>query len=476
MRSFITPSRWAPALLGCGVLFFACHPSVSDAQVRKPNIIFLLADDLGYGDLGCYGQKSIQTPNLDKLAAGGRRYTQFYAGSTVCAPSRCSLMTGLHTGHCFIRGNGKDDLRPDDVTIAEVLKPAGYATALIGKWGLGHEGSPGTPNKQGFDYFFGYLDQHHAHNYYPSFLIRNERRAPLRNVVPNEGEWGQGVASKKVEYSHDLFMEETLQFVDQHRDRPFFLYLAMTIPHANNEARKERMEVPDWGDYADKDWLPAQKGHAAMITRMDRDIGRLVDRLQQHGILNDTLIFFSSDNGPHAEGGNNPNFFDSNGPLKGIKRDLTEGGIRVPAIAYWPKRIPAGTVSEHIGAFWDLMPTFAAVAGAEAFLPAERDGISFLPDLTGNEKAQAKHESLYWAFYERGGGQALRMGKWKAVQQPIDAPIRLYDLEQDLGETTDLAAAHPEIVETMKQRMVDSYVPSERWVLPKGAPAKRRSK
>lgn len=452
------------------VLAIATEVSAAD---RKPNIVFLLADDLGYGDLGCYGQQQIQTPNLDKLAEQGRRYTQFYAGSTVCAPSRCVLMTGLHTGHCFIRGNGKDNLRPSDVTLAEVLKAAGYTTALIGKWGLGHEGSTGVPIRQGFDYFFGYLDQHHAHNYYPSFLVRNEERVALRNVVPNEGDVGQGVATKKVDYSHDLLIENALRFVTENRDKPFFLFLPMTIPHANNEAKKEGMEVPDWGIYADKDWPDPQKGHAAMITRMDRDIGRLVERLRQYDLLNNTILFFSSDNGPHSEGGQDPTFFDSNGPLKGIKRDLTEGGIRVPAIAHWPGKVPAGTVSDHIGAFWDLMPTFAAIAGAEEHLPDGIDGLSFVADLMGKVDDQKSHDALYWAFYERGGAQALRMGKWKAVQQPIHMPIRLYNLEEDLGETTDLADKHPEIVARMKERMQQEYVPSERWVLPKRQPRRK---
>ena len=247
--------------------------SANHAASPRPNIIFIMVDDLGYGDLGCYGQREIQTPHIDGLAKNGMRFTQFYAGSTVCAPSRCCLMTGLHTGHCFIRGNGKDNLRPQDVVVAEIAKTAGYATGLFGKWGLGHEDSSGLPTRQGFDHFFGYLDQHHAHNYYPSFLVRNEERFPLTNVVPEEGDWGQGVATDKQQYSHDLITTAALEFVDNHRCQPFFLYLAYTIPHANNEARNLGMEVPDFGPYAQRDWPEPQKGHAAMITRMDADIG-----------------------------------------------------------------------------------------------------------------------------------------------------------------------------------------------------------
>ncbi|MCH8047131.1 MAG: sulfatase-like hydrolase/transferase, partial [Planctomycetes bacterium] len=298
-------------LLFAGVSCLSIHPinkAISAEKPRLPNIVFIMADDLGYGDLGCYGQKQIKTPNIDRLAAEGMKFTNCYAGSTVCAPSRCVLMTGLHTGHCFIRGNGKDNLRPSDVTVAEVLKDAGYTTALCGKWGLGHEGSTGLPTRQGFDYFYGYLDQHHAHNYYPSFLVRNEKRVKLRNVVPGEGKWGQGVATKKIDYSHDLIVEEALAFIDRRKDKPFFLYLALTIPHANNEAGRRGMEVPSYGQYADKDWPEPQKGIAAMISLMDRDIGRLMARLKQHGIDDDTIVMFTSDNGPHRQGGNNPDF------------------------------------------------------------------------------------------------------------------------------------------------------------------------
>ena len=435
-------------------------------EAGPPNLVFIMADDLGYGDLGCYGQARIKTPHIDRLAAEGMKFTQFYAGSTVCAPSRCVLMTGYHTGHCFIRGNGKDNLRPDDITVAEVLRPAGYKSGLIGKWGLGHEGSLGVPTKQGFDFFFGYLDQHHAHNYYPAFLLRNETRVPLRNVVPGDGKWGRGVASKKVDYSQDLIADETDSFVRAHADEPFFLYLALTLPHANNQARQEGMEIPSYGEYEKTDWPEPQKGHAAMITRMDSDVGKLVALLEELGIGDNTLVIFTSDNGPHREGGNDPDFQDSNGPLNGIKRSLHEGGIRVPLIARCPNLIEPGTVSDHVGYFCDIMPTFAELAGSSAQCPDNIDGLSFAPTLTGDHDKQKKHDFLYWAFYERGGARAVRFDDWKAIQQPIHTPVRLYNLAKDLGEETDVAAEHIDITQAASQLMDAQYTPSDRWQVP----------
>ncbi len=471
------------AALACS-LFAICiavcsHSSaVSADPTRPPNIILILADDLGYGDLGCFGQKQIQTPHLDRLAREGLRLTDFYAGSTVCAPSRCVLMTGYHTGHCSIRGNSKQNLRPEEVTVAEVLKAAGYSRGLFGKWGLGHEGSSGVPTRQGFDAFFGYLDQHHAHNYYPAFLMKNEKRFPLKNVVPGNGDFGSGVATAKAQYSHDLIAAEALKWLEaQQKDKPFFLYLAFTTPHANNEAGKQGMEVPDLGPYADKDWPAPQKAHAAMITRMDADVGRLLARLEEMGVDENTLILFSSDNGPHAEGGNDPSFNDSNGPLKGIKRDLTDGGIRVPTIARWPGKIAAGKTSDFVGSFMDVMPTLAEVAGAGDALPKDLDGLSFVPTLVGQPERQEQHDHLYWAFYERGGGQAVRMGKWKAVQQPLATPIRLYDLSADIGEEHDLAAGHGDIVARAAAAMKAAYQPNEEWKFPAaGAKGKGKGK
>jgi arylsulfatase A-like enzyme len=312
----------------------------------------------------------------------------------------------------------------------------------------------------------------HAHNYYPTFVLRNEQRVRLRNIVPHEGAVGQGVAVKRVEYSDDLFAQEALAFLDRNKDRPFFLYLAWTIPHANNEAGQQGMEVPDLGEYKDRDWPEPQKGHAAMISRMDADVGRLLARLEQLGLADKTVVFFSSDNGPHREGGNDPAFNRSSGPLRGIKRDLYEGGIRVPFLARWPGHIPAGTTSDFIGAFWDVLPTVAELAGVADKVPAGLDGLSFVPTLLGQPTGQKRHEYLYWAFYERGGARALRHGKWKAVEQPLHTPVQLYDLETDLGERHDLAAGHPEVVGEMRQTMISADTPSARWKFPK-APASR---
>jgi len=433
---------------------FTASPSAFAGKASKPNIIFILADDLGYGDLGCYGQAKIKTPSLDKLAAQGMRFTQFYAGSTVCAPSRCALMVGQHTGHCLIRGNARVPLRPEDVTIAEVLKRLGYTTGLIGKWGLGEPDSTGVPNLQGFDYFFGYLNQHHAHNYYPDHLWRNQQKVALKNVIENDNNF----AKTKLEYSHDLFAAEALQFVEKHRKEPFFLYLALTIPHANNELGKAGMETPSDEPYTQQPWPQNQKNHAAMITRMDRDVGRLLALLQELGIDDNTIVLFTSDNGPHREGGNDPTFFASSGVLRGIKRSLHEGGIRVPMIVRWPGRIKAGSTSEHIGAFWDVLPTLAELAGGEAI--EKTDGISFVPALFGKE--QKTHEFLYWEFHEAGFLQGVRMGPWKAVRK-LGTPMELYNLERDLGEMNDIAGQHPEIVARIEAYLQGARTPSETW-------------
>lgn len=429
------------------------------AQAQRPNVIWIMADDLGYGDVGCYGQQKIHTPNIDRMAREGMRFTQFYAGSTVCAPSRCVLMTGLHTGHCYIRGNAKVDLRPEDVTVGEVFKAAGYRTALVGKWGLGHEGSDGVPTRQGFDYFFGYLDQTHAHNYYPTFLMRNEKRVLLRNVVPNEGPVGQGVATERRDYSHDLLAADALKWVEANRQSPFFLYLAFTLPHANNEAKDRGMEVPDLGEYADRDWPPIQKAHAAMVSRLDRDIGRLFDLIKRLGLDERTLVIFTSDNGPHREGGNDPDFANSSGPLRGIKRAMYEGGIRVPTIARWPGKIRAGSTSDHVGYFADWMPTAAELTGQQC---PKTDGLSFLPTLLG-KPGQARHPFLYWEFYEQGGSQGVRMGDWKGVSKPWGAALQIYNLKEDLGEKHDVAGQNPDVVKRIKEIMDREHVPSPLW-------------
>ena len=438
---------------------------------RKPNLIFILADDLGYGDLGCFGQKKIKTPNLDGMAKKGMKLTQFYAGSTVCAPSRCVLMTGLHTGHAYIRGNGRHNLRPSDFTVAELFKKAGYKTGCFGKWGLGNEGTDGIPTKQGFDSFYGYLHQGHAHNYYPTFLIKNESRIKLRNIPEQESKTGAGWASVRRDYSHDLITENALHWIDMNHNEQFFLYLPFTIPHANNEGKrgtKDGQEVPDYGIYRDKNWTNQNKGQAAMITRMDSDIGRILSKLNKYKISNNTLIIFSSDNGHHREGGNDPEFFNANGPLRGMKRDLYEGGIRVPTIAYWPNRIKAGSTSDQPFYFGDLMATAAELAGISS--PSALDSISFLPTLINNSKQQKKREFIYWEFLEKKGAQALVLGesgRWKALRKnSAIAPIEIYDLKNDIGEIKNIANIHPEIVSKAEELFKTEHVSNPLWKKP----------
>lgn len=445
-------------------------------QAQGPNLIFILADDLGYGDLGCYGQKLIQTPNLDRMAAEGLRFRNFYAGCTVCASSRSVLMTGQHMGHTYVRGNGagsEQALRAEDITVAEVLQSAGYATALCGKWGLGDDrpGDTGLPNDQGFDHFFGYLNQVHAHNYYPEFLWLDKSKLPLRNRVIRSsrgyGGFVGGYASEQVDYSHDLVMADALKFVDAHHKQPFFLYLALTIPHANNEGTRmspdrNGQEVPDHGSYAQKDWPVQDKGQAAMITRMDQGVGELLEKLKQLGIDDRTLVMFSSDNGHHDEGGHDTDRFDPNGPLRGMKRDLYEGGIRVPLIARWPGTIKPGGITHHISYFGDLMATAAELAQTKC--PAETDSVSFVPTLRGNDEAQAKHDYLYWEFYEQGSKQAVRFGNWKAIRQPMfNGEIELYNLENDLGESTNVAAQHKDLLVKAEMMMTEAHQPNPNW-------------
>jgi len=461
----------------CVLISFLFSACLASAAAPRPNIIFILADDLGYGDLGTYGQKIIRTPHLDQLAAEGMRFTQFYAGNTVCAPSRSVLMTGLHMGHTRVRGNAGTEnpeaqmLRAGDVTVARVLQTAGYTTALIGKWGLGNAGDEGEPRKHGFDYSFGFLNQTHAHNHYPDFLWRNGERVPLPNVVTPVGPVeGTGYATQRVVYASDLFFDEARDFIVRSKTRPFFLYLALTVPHANNERARvlgDGQEVPSYGPYADQPWPDAQKGQAAMITRMDARVGDLIAQLKTLGLDDDTLVIFSSDNGPHREGGplHNPEFFAASGPLNGTKRALTDGGIRVPWIARWPGKIKAGAVSAHVGYFGDVMATFVELTGATA--PKILDSISLVPELLGRGE-QAKHPYLYWEFYEKGFSQAVLLdGRWKGIRllKP-SAPIRLFDLQHDLGEKTDLAAQQPELVARAASVMREAHVDNEFWKVP----------
>lgn len=414
------------------------------ANTDKPNIIFIMADDLGYGDLGCYGQETIQTPNIDRMAAEGMRFTQCYSGSTVCAPSRCALMTGYHTGHCRVRGNKRHPLLSEDVTVAEILKANGYKTGIIGKWGLGEPDTSGIPNRQGFDYWYGYLNQHRAHNYFPDFLWRNEERDFFNRWT----------------YSHDAFTEDALGFIRDSKDEPFFLYLPYTIPHAFNAGRENGMPVPSTEPYRDRDWPQMSKNHAAMITRMDSDVGKIFELLKELNIDDNTIVFFTSDNGPHREGGADPDFFNSNGPLRGIKRDLYDGGIRVPMIARWPGKIEAGSVSDQVWAFWDFLPTAAELAGAT--VPGQIDGISMVNALMG--APQRSHEFLYWEFHERGFNQAVRMGDWKAIRkQTIQNPIELYNVKNDIGEQNNLADSEPEVLAKVRDYLASARTDSEHY-------------
>lgn len=427
---------------------------------RPPNIVFIMADDLGYGDVGCYGQQMIQTPVLDRLAAEGLRFTSCYAGSTVCAPSRCVLMTGMHTGHARVRGNARVPLEPEDITVAEVLKSAGYTTGIFGKWGLGEPNSTGVPTRQGFDQWFGYLNQRHAHNYYPEYLWRNTEQVTL-----SKNKDGQ-----RTTYSQDLIMKEALAFIRSTGEGPFFLYLPFTLPHANNERGREGMEIPSDEPYSDRDWPPQQRNHAAMITRFDSDVGLVMQALAERGVDEQTIVFVTSDNGPHREGGADPDFFSSAGPLRGIKRSLTDGGIRVPMIVRWPQKIAAGTTSDQAWSFQDFLPTAAELAGAET--PPGIDGISMVPTLLGPQQAgrsQPEHEYLYWEFHERGFKQAVRLGPWKGIRTKRGNPLELYHVVSDIGEENDVAEEHPELVAKIENILETARTPSEHWPLKKAA-------
>lgn len=462
--------RWAGAAL-TALVTAGGHAARGSAAAGddRPNILFILADDLGYGDLGCYGQQLIQTPCLNRMAAEGLRFTQTYAGSTVCAPSRCALMTGMHMGHARVRGNADPrgnivPLRPEDWTVAEVLREAGYVTGLIGKWGLGEPGSTGTPNRKGFDEFYGFLNQVHAHNHYPDYLWRNEEIEPISaNQVTSPG-----ICDVCNAYAQDLFTQEAHAFISRHRRERFFLYLAYTIPHTNNERRAEGLEVPSDAPYTDRDWPAQLRRFAAMITRMDRDIGGLLDLLRELEIDRNTLVIFTSDNGPHKESGAQPAFFNSSGGLRGIKRDLYEGGIRVPAIAWQPGRIQPGTVSDHPWAFWDILPTFAELAETDC---PPCDGLSIVPLLRGEPEPPRPHDHFYWEFHEGRFIQAVRWNQWKAVRVNFSEDVEVYDLAQDPAETTDIAASHLELREQAVRLFSESRVPSPLWPAPGDPPA-----
>jgi len=441
----------------------------------RPNLVVILADDLGWGELGVYGQRRIRTPNLDRMAAEGVRFTDFYAGAPVCAPTRSVLMTGQHGGRTRVRGNAGPSLQrldAADVTIAEVLRQAGYATAFVGKWGLGQHDDEGQPNRQGFDFFFGYLDQVHAHNHYPEFLWRNDAKVALPNVVTGSrtgpGGFTVGWTRAPRVYAQDLLVDEALGWLRAERDRPFLLVFAPTLPHADNQRQFHTgngQEGPTLGAYAREPWPPPERGHAAAVTRLDADVGRVLAELRALGIADRTLVLFTSDNGPHREGGYEPEVFAASGPFRGLKRSLTDGGIRVPAIAWWPGTTPAGVVSSQPAYVGDLMATAAAVAGAP--LPAPADGLwslSLVPTLEGRPERQVSHPYLYWERYEPALGQAVRFGRWKAVRDGIgDGPIALYDLERDPGERADVAAAHPDVLARATDYMNQAHVPAPAW-------------
>jgi arylsulfatase A-like enzyme len=449
-----------------------------ESELNTPNIIYILADDLGYGDLSCYGQEKFSTPRLDQLAGEGIRFTRHYSGSTVCAPSRSVLMTGLHTGHTPIRGN--QEVRPEGqwpmpdsaFTLAEGLKNAGYVTGAFGKWGLGYPGSKGDPLNQGFDHFFGYNCQRYAHRYYPEYLWKNSEKVYLEG-----NDW-----TSTTSYAPDLIQQQTLNFIREFKDTAFFAFVPMVIPHAELIVPEDDIIKQYMGKYSETpyvgrpgaDYGPDMKismycsqehphaTFAAMVHRLDAHVGEIIDLVEELGLTENTIIMFTSDNGPHKEGGADPDFFNSNAGLRGYKRDLFEGGIRVPFLVSWPGTIEPGIVSDHPSAFWDVLPTLAELAG---FDYRESDGISFLPELQGLE--QEKHSFLYWEFHERGGKQALLVDQWKAVRLNVGkehgGALELYNLEEDPAEERNVANAYPDLAEKFARMMEEEREPSEKF-------------
>ena len=440
----------------------------------QPNVLFVMADDLGYGELGCTGQERIATPRIDELAAGGMVLEAHYAGSTVCAPSRASLMSGLHQGHAPVRGNRENVLPDSVVSLAEVMAAAGYRTAMFGKWGLGDVSSAGEPGRQGFDRYLGYLDQVHAHNHFPDYLIDDGCRVPLANAVVAEqvpyGPFVGSASTDKAVYSQDLFTAGAADFIRAAAaaGEPFFAYLPLIIPHVNNESHlvgDHGMEVPNLGQYASEEWPEVERAKAAMITYMDRDVGRLVDLLDSLGLRQNTLVVFTSDNGPTAEQVD-PAFFDAAGPYRGHKRDLYEGGIRVPTVVNWPGTVAAGVRDTTPTAFWDWRPTLAELSGGS--IPPGGDGISLLPLLRGEASpALAARRYLYWEFAEGDyDAQAVRAGGWKWIRRYAAGTEELFDLGADPGETADLAAERPEVVARLRGFAEAAHVAHPVYPLP----------
>ena len=430
----------------------AAHPK-GMVQNPKPNIIFILADDLGYGDLGCYGQKVIQTPNIDRMATEGIRFTHCYAGSTVCAPSRSVLMTGQHTGHTTVRGNngiggvvglggapGRIPLLHRDTTIAEVLKAAGYTTGMVGKWGLGEPDTEGLPNDQGFDEFFGFLNQRRAHFYYPEYIWKDTSKVVLRG--------NQNGAQK--EYVHYLFTDYALDFISRHKNEPFFLYLPYTLPH-------DEYQIPDMGLYADSThWAAEERAYAAMVTLMDEDVGRILQQLRGLGLDDNTIVFFCSDNGAAQFWQGR---FDSSGSLRGRKRDLYEGGIRVPMIIRYPGKVAAGVSSTLPWYFADVLPTLASLAGVAS--PDNIDGTDISPAFLQNSSNwELPERHLYWEFYETGYQQAVRWKHWKGIKRPPELGWELYDLEKNPAEDHDISGQYPKVVARIDSLAASSHTPS----------------
>jgi len=474
-REFVKTAGLGAAALALGGCASAGQSKA--APKARPNIVFILADDLGYAEVGCYGQKKIRTPNIDRLAAEGMRFTHHYSGNPVCAPSRCALMTGLHTGHAQIRGNkqvggkegwklgstigGQWPLKEGTVTVAKILKQAGYTTGAFGKWGLGRVGTSGDPQKQGFDRFYGYICQRQAHTYYPNHLWSDGK---IEWIKENEG-------GKQVVYSHDLIAEQALEFIRANADRPFFCYVPFTIPHV-------ALQVPDdslaeylgkWPDPpydGKKGYVPHEHPracYAAMVTRMDKDVGRITRLIDELGLGPRTLIIFTSDNGPTYAGGADSEFFESADGLRGLKGSVYEGGIRVPFIARWPGKIKPGSQTPHVSAFWDFLPTVCELIGVDA--PAGIDGVSYLPTLLGKASRQKKHDVLYW---ELRGRQAVRLGDYKAVRAKAGGKVELYNLATDEAEQHDLAEEQPELLAKMTELLRTSRTESDVFPLPKG--------
>jgi hypothetical protein len=481
--------RYLRNIIALSSLCLSLITVLAAAESKKPNIVYILVDDAGYGDFGCYGQKTLLTPNVDQLASEGMKFTRHYAGAAVCAPARCVLMTGLHTGHSRVRANGPATIPDTDLTVARLLKDAGYLTACIGKYGLGMPLPPDDPQRKGFDYFFGYVDTAHAHNGYPTYLFRNGVKVPLLNqIIPgSENKPGTGVATAdgRKQWAPQLLADDVQRYLDERgkdRNRPFFLYYTLNLPHANNEAGVNSplghgMETPSYGEFASRDWPDVEKGFASAMKFVDREVGAVMAKLKALGLEDDTIVMFSSDNGPHQEGGHKVAFFQSNDGLTGMKRDLTEGGVREPFIVRWPNKVKPGTISEHVSGFQDFLPTAADLAGTQ--VTAECDGISFLPTLLGQKDQQKQHPYLFWYASEKGGKRSVLKWPWKllhlntgsadssdesestaAKKRPAAVKalvVELFNLETDPTESKNVAAENPQLLGELEAIMQQAW-------------------